>query len=144
MIIKGRTIVNRMDAGVNHVKIIDVRYLRINGEIKMSNGNPTIEIIFENKDKKRIALQVASTESSQWVIDSLCHCLEIDSAEIDVKKLIGKKLYIIVATEYTVHNGERKKDATGVAIEYKKVLPKFYKEEPVIEANEFIIEKEVL
>lgn len=147
MIIQGRAIVNRMTSGVWFVKIASVRYLRdAKGEIKLSNGMPYIDIIFENKEKKRIALTIIAGDKSQWIIDAICNATGIHAEEgqIDVSDLIGQKIWIIVANEYIVHDGKRRKDSTGEEICYQKVLTKFFKDKPEINDSELIIEKDSL
>lgn len=136
-----------MEPGVRLVKIAEIRYSRDSkGIIKKIGNNPLIDIIFENKEKKRIALNIVLSQSTQWIFDAICNAIELQAdKEIDIEQLIGKKLYIVVGSEYLVHEGVRRKDATGVEIVYNKVILKFFSaknEAPIINESQLIFEKE--
>lgn len=147
MIIKGKSITHKMNCGIHLAKILDMKWRRdAKGEI-MNPENPSIEIIFQNKEQQKIALVLSSDKSSQWITDLLCNALEVQisvNGKIDAEEMIGKKLWIVVANEYIIHNGYRRKDSTGSDLFYTRLLMKFFKNEPIIDEKELTIYKETI
>jgi len=119
-----------MGAGVHLAVITDVKYARRkDGEVKHTReGQPAVEIKFKNKQGEKISEEFWLTDNAQWMLDNLFKAIGLSSktGSIDVKLMIGKKLFIMVAREYHFVNGEALKDDDGIVVYYSKLVPKFF------------------
>lgn len=130
MIIKGKSKPS-LGAGVHLVRVANVKYARTgSGEIlHTKDGEPAIDVIFEDSNARKISMLVWFTENGQWIIDMLCVITNVDNKERepDITEIIGKKLWIVVAEEHHMKGEDICYDSSGRPIVFPKVLPKFFK-----------------
>jgi len=151
----------RLEAGVHLVSIADLKYARDkHGNLRgTKNGELGLEIIFKNKENHSISGIFWLSDEASWLITNLCKAIGIPyegNGQISANNILRKKLFITVANEYLIENGNRKKDTIGNDIYYPKLMTKFYpvvdpKIKPIIEGDpernngiasgEFVIER---
>lgn len=114
--------------GVHAVYISDIKAVSYkSGELlKNKNDEIGIDIVFRNEYNSKTTFRYWKSEANRWIIKELCKATGVEwTPETGRKDLMKKWLFILVAKEYLLENGKRKKDFEEEDIYRYVVLPDF-------------------
>lgn len=119
----------RWGAGSYRVSIAEIKQtLDKEGNPKINkNGDGGLDVVFKKEDGLKFTSTFWLGEKTQWLLDLLLKAIKVDNSqeEVDAAEAYGKELWIFIADEYLVHEGQELCDENGEVIIRDKLTARF-------------------
>ena len=128
--------------GIHGVTIAHIKLAKdTNGKpiVNMQTGEPSIEVLYTGIDNNSGSEIIVYSDKTQWITDALSKACKVDNTdkEVNVKELVGKRLWIYVRGYYRIGDNPGTDNPVSTEIISGKYSQFFGPKPAVLDAPEY-------